>query len=139
MVDLATHVRTMQLFYHQAHHLVKGEAFGSDHKLFNSFYKELDDSYDSIAERTIMLLGSNAINLPDQVSQITHKLAILPPLNQLQHNRDFFQIGLMLEKELCGRCAAHFQVQITEGTKNLLAQLCDESEQRQYKIQQRIK
>lgn len=139
MITTAAQLRTMHVFYHQAHHMVKGSSFFGDHEALLGFYKQLEDSYDSVVERTIMLTGPEYIDLKVILNRVENTLAMYPPLHQIKDNKEIFIIALDLERELCAMCQAQIEHGTTEGTKQLLGDICNQSEMRQYKIDQRIR
>lgn len=138
MKELLILLRSMQLFNHSAHHLVARAPFAADHELFGSFYSELDGEYDSVAERAIGKLGPEAANLGQIVAGVAAKLHGVPS-TELKENSQFFEISLRLEKELCDLISSVIKAGVSEGTRQRLGDICDRSEVRQYKIQQRIK
>lgn len=54
MVELASTVRALQLWFHGAHHVTKGTAFIGDHvNLYGAIYEKLADEFDAIIEKAI--------------------------------------------------------------------------------------
>lgn len=121
--------KALNLFAHNAHNKTKGMTFFQDHDFFGSAYEAYDSAYDSLVERCIGL-GKN----PNLV-QIAKSAAGL--VEKFSENHSYESL-LDLEKQICKHIESIME-QHTEGTKNLLAQLADDSEVRQYKIQQRLK
>ena len=57
--------KAAQVWYHSAHHVSKGPSFLSDHNdLFGNLYKLLDDHYDMLVEKSIVLSGSESFACP---------------------------------------------------------------------------
>lgn len=139
MLDIAAQLRTLQLFYHQAHNLSKGSSFFSDHDAFGGFYGEAEAGYDQVAERIIGLHGPEVFSLGRILKRVENNLSALPRMELIKSNEDFFDIALVMEKELCGMCDAEIENGTTEGTKQMLGDLCNFSEIRQYKIKQRLR
>lgn len=139
MLDISAQLRTLQLFYHQAHNLAKGSSFVGDHELLGDFYKQAEEGYDDVAERIVGLFGPEQLSLGRILKRVENNLAVLPRMELLQSNEDFFQLALVMERELCGMCDADIEQGTTEGTKQLLGDICNMSEKRQYKIQQRLR
>lgn len=127
----------MNMFYHQAHHLAKGDAFFGDHKAFEKFYLELEETYDMAAERVVSHYSPDHLNLGHIALGVGQVLEQIPPMNGLDNSQFFIQ-GLHMEKTLCGYCASVIQQGVTEGTRQMLGDFCNQSEIRQYKIHQRI-
>lgn len=138
MKELLIHLRAMNLFSHSAHNLVARVPFHSDHSFFGDVYGELNDEYDSVAERTIGLMGEAPLRLQDILAGAAAKLAQAPSIN-VKENGTFYQVQLQMEQELCRLIPAIIAQGATEGTKQLLGDICNRSEVRQYKIKQRIK
>ena len=132
MHSIAIHLRAMQFFAHAAHHNVSGNSFFGDHKFFGTTYETLTEQYDSVVER---MLG---LNIP--VGQ--HKL--VDEANKIYQNTmietaDDFEILLALEKELCDMIETTIKAGTqTQGTTNLLSNIADSSETRQYKLTRRL-
>ena len=137
MKDLLIQLRAMQLFYHNAHHLVARMPFFSDHEALKEFYEHLDGDYDDVAERLIGLTGSENLNLQLIILGVQDKLQQIPP--SFKENSMYFEMGLKLEQELYGKVDFVIKSGITEGTKQLLGEILNQSEMRVYKIKQRIK
>lgn len=138
MDEVLIQLRAMQLLFHQAHHLSKGDSFFGDHKAFEKFYLALEETYDTVAERVVSHYSPDHLNLGHIAMGVANILEQIPPMND-QDNNDFFMQALHMEKILCGYCATVIQQGVTEGTKNMLANICDESEKRQYLQHQRIR
>lgn len=129
----------MQLVAHQAHHLVSGPSFVGDHKLFEQIYKELDEEYDTVAERVVSHFSPDHLNLAHILMGVTQVLEQLPSLNDMKDNTPMFQLMDHMEKTLCMYCAEASQSGLTLGSANMLSNICDRSEIRQYKILGRIR
>jgi DNA-binding ferritin-like protein len=128
----------MNLLYHQYHNICARVAFFSDHEAFGSFYGSLDDAYDSIAERLVGLSDSSQLNLHAILDGTSAKCKQYP--QDAKENTTLFQAALQCEVELKQMLESLIKAgNMSEGTKNLLAQLSDDSESRVYKIKARIK
>lgn len=135
--DLIVLLRTMYLFAHNAHHLVARDTFFSDHEFFGDTYGTLQDDYDGVVERTIGLLGEKATGLDSLFSIITQEMTKTPSI-EVVDNSDFFKYQLELEKRLCSMIKEIITT-ATPGTEQLIGEIANKSEIRQYKIQQRLK
>lgn len=137
VMEILCQIRAMQLFYHNAHHMVKGPLFPGDHGLFGSFYTELDGQYDSVGERFIGLFGQ-PLELSKILVKVYNKVNSLP--SEVNENKDFFIAGLELEKQLCSMCEHLDKTpDATSGLRQLIGNIADVCEARQYKIKQRVK
>lgn len=142
MISLLVHLRTMQLYNHQAHNLSSGPSFFADHGAFGDFYGEHESAYDSVAERLIGLAGPNSFNVSSVINGVAEKIGKL----SFGSNEQMFAVSLKLEQELCSIIDKYISakaiaqgIAMTEGTRQMLGDLCDKAEVRQYKIKQRLK
>lgn len=136
--NLLVQTRLMNLFYHNAHNLVGRVSFFSDHDFFGSAYGCLDTIYDGIAERGIGLYGMSFLNTGKVLSIVAQKFTSLPSLN-VKSNKDYFVASEKLESELRMLCDKVMKdPKTSEGTKNMIAAVMDDSEVRSYKIKQRL-
>lgn len=132
MDAVATQLFCLRLFAHRAHHDTQGETFFSDHKQFGKFYETYDREYDSVVERMIGL-GSKC-----DLAKLNENGAKLAAVHPNEHDpKKLYTILLSGEKALC-RCCTECMDKASEGTKNLLAQICDNSEQRQFLMKKRL-
>lgn len=136
LFKIAIQLRMMQLASHHIHHIVSRALFFQDHEAFSDFYKQLEDDYDGVAERIVGFSGSLDIQLLNK--------EVFQKLNTVQfntaENKDLFKQLLILEKELCSLCnLLDKSPDTSSGTKQLVGDICNLSEIRQYKIKQRIK
>jgi DNA-binding ferritin-like protein len=131
MEKLATMLRYMQFYAHVAHNLTKGPTFFADHEFLGDLYKAYENDYDSIVERCIGL--GIAINLSDihlNAAKALDKLNLDPAL--------FFSNIAELEKGLRTAVDSEIIDSVSEGTRQLLGEISNQSEMRQYKIRQRL-
>lgn len=136
---IAAYLRAMQLYYQSAHNLVKGSLFNQDHGTFAGFYDELSAAYDSVIERAINVEGDQAADIKVQLKEIFNHLKDKPCIG-VAENKVFFQAGLDCEKSLCQMIEEAVKAPgISEGTKQLIGDIADKSEVRQYLITRRIK
>ena len=138
MQDLLIQLRAMQLFYHSCHNLVGRQSFFADHEAFGEFYGALEGEYDSVAERMIGQDKVSELHLPTLMGKVAAKVQGLPSI-EVKENIDFFKAALSLEQQMQAIGTNVMKMGATEGTKNLIAQILDNSEVRVYKIKQRIK
>ena len=139
MTQLASLLRFLQLFAHAAHHLAHGCSFFEDHKFLGKLYGEYEEAFDSLVERLIGLGELEGVK--DRLAIDSKAASILSKTESetLADPEDWFELLLEMEQELCGKIDKLAEGKISQGTLNLLAGLADASEQRQYKIGQRIK
>lgn len=129
MQDLAILLRAAQFFAHNAHNLASGETFFEDHEYFGELYGAYESAYDGVIERIIGL--GDTPNLVEITVMATDKLKAMG-------EEDAFAVLMKAERDICAACDAASEGE-TSGTINFLQGLADASEQRQYKLRQRIK
>lgn len=133
MHQLASTFRCLQLLAHNAHNLTKGVSFFADHEFFGELYPSYETAYDSVIERMIGLevpvdLVAIQLDATDMLADISA---------EQMEVADFLKGILSGEKKLCYLIAEENN-KATIGTQNLIAQLYDDSEVRQYKLKQRL-
>ena len=138
MKELAILLRMMQLYTHNAHNNAGGATFFEDHKYLGKLYPIYEAAYDMIIERIIGLYGVESLNL----HQIQEQAILMQdglPVIELE-NRNYFMKILECEGKLCSHIEALVKVPgITEGTRQLLGDIANDSEARQYKIKARLR
>ena len=138
MKDIAVILRGMQLFAHNGHNLCSRVVFFQDHEFLGELYSTYEGSYDGVIERIIGTKGAESIDLIMVQAEALHLIKDEP--TNSPENRIYFEKLLMMEKHLCAMIEQLIKSEpISEGTKQMLGNLCDESEVRQYKMQQRTK
>ena len=133
MDKIAILLRMAQLFAHNAHNLISGPSFFADHAFLGDLYPAYEDAYDAVVERMIGLGHS-----PDLIGIQEQAVKMLCAKSPEVKAPDVFkQIGNM---EMSLRAQIDKEIpQCSEGSKQFLGGLADESEQRQYKLLQRVK
>ena len=133
MKDLAIYYRCAQFYAHNAHNQVSGDEFFQDHEYLGELYVEYDKSYDTLIERMIGL-GESPDLLGITVLAANSTKAKGDPVDCSA----CFTMLVEIERDICDIIKG-LVPKATDGTQNLLQGLADESEQRQYKLGQRIK
>lgn len=137
MKELAVLLRKMQLAAHNFHNTVTGEDFMQDHSHLGDLYPAYESEYDSIIERIIGLYGRDSLDLIAIQISAVEQLKQYPA--KCESNTQCFEVLLHCEKELCDHVEKLCKVPgVTQGSQNLLAQLADNSESRQYKLKNRV-
>lgn len=68
MTHLLGCLRAANLWFHAAHNLAKGPGFMGDHiDLYGEIYDQLNDDYDTAAEKAISLTGDEGVACPQRV------------------------------------------------------------------------
>lgn len=138
MLELICTLRASHLFLHHAHLLAKGSLFPQDHAFLGDLYNELESEFDSIAERLIGLGGEEQLSLPIVMAKVSEKLKSCPSVG-VGENKVFFQKQMEFEKSICAQVEDLVTSGISQGTVQVLGDVANRSEMRQYKIGRRIK
>lgn len=137
MKEIAISLRCLQLYAHNAHNLVSRMVFFQDHEFLGEVYSAAESNYDSVIER-IIGLGQEELDLSQLQVLACTKMTKLPM--QVSENLTFMQVILQLEKEISGLIEQKVKSgSCSVGTEQLLGDIADKSEVRQYKLKQRIK
>jgi DNA-binding ferritin-like protein len=131
MEEIATVLRYLQLYSHQAHNLVSGDTFFQDHGFLGELYPAYEDDYDDVIERSIGL-GS-----PVDISKSNKVAAERLPEDSSLNTRSCLEHILSAEVHLCETIEAECK-SCSQGTMQLIGNIADKSEMRQYKIKQRL-
>jgi DNA-binding ferritin-like protein len=132
--NVASFYRYLQLFAHIAHNKAKGQSFFADHEELGELYGAYETAYDSVVERMIGIgEGADLFIVNDKACKM------LTMISGDYTNDESFGVLLQGERDLCELLGENIKSGgYTQGTINLLAQLYDDSEARQYKFSQRL-
>lgn len=134
MIDLAAYLRFMQFYAHICHNLTSGPTFYQDHASFGSLYEDYETAYDGVVERCIGLgLNINLFVITEKAGKLLAKKS-----DDASDPKAMFKSLLECEQKLCNHIVTLLGSS-TEGTKQMLGNLCNESEVRQDKLKQRLK
>lgn len=136
MLELICTLRASQLFLHHAHLLAKGPLFMPDHEFLADLYSEIESDFDAVSERLIGTGGEDKFNLQSIMNGVNVKLKTCP--GHCPENKVAFQKQMEFEKQIC-ELVENLVVGASEGTIQLLGDVANRSEIRQYKIGRRIK
>ena len=136
--DIAVKLRTMHLYYQAAHNLVKGTVFYQDHEALGEYYTSIACDYDMTIERAITLEGDEVADPKIQLKQVYQDIKDLPCID-VKENKQYFTEGMKLEKELCKGIKEYIDKGCSPGTEQLIGDIANRSEKRQYLISRRIK
>ena len=128
MKEIAIQLRAMQLYAHAAHNDVHGVAFFGDHEFLGELYSEYETQYDATVER---MIGRNMVIDHNEIERGANSIF-------LKTNGMAFSDLVMMETELRRLIESVYPTQ-TIGTQDLLATFADSSEQRTYKLGQRVR
>lgn len=138
MKELLILLRAMQIYAQNAHQLVKGTPFHSDHAFFGDVYNEVAGDFDDLAERIIGLYGEEPLALQPMLASVVAKLSDAPSVG-VDDNKIFYMHQLKMEDSLCKIVERIIAAGVNPGTEQLIGEICNKSEMRKYKIKQRMK
>jgi DNA-binding ferritin-like protein len=131
MKKLATHLRCMQLYTHNAHNMCKGDTFYADHETLGELYPVYEAAYDGVVERMIGLGKEiDLASVQKEAADMCSQKGVATSFS------DAFKNILECEKELC-KVLDEANEGASLGTQNFVQGLADQSEMRQYQLQQR--
>lgn len=131
MKKLATHLRCMQLYTHNAHNMCKGDTFYADHETLGELYPVYEAAYDGVVERMIGLGKEiDLASVQKEAADMCSEKGVATSFS------DAFKNILECEKELC-KVLDEANEGASLGTQNFVQGLADQSEMRQYQLQQR--
>lgn len=134
MKNVAILLRALQFYAHSAHNLAKGSTFFEDHEFFGELYPAYESDYDSVVER---MIGLEGLNGDADVCDILKKACEIATEKNCQPSETAFATILATEKNLC-REIDSAMMGASNGTQNLLQDIADRSEQRQYKLARKL-
>jgi len=137
MKELLSLLRAMQLFAHSAHLLCKTQSFLQDHELFGDIYSEVEGDFDGVAERIIGLYGEDSLQLQSLIASVSAKLQTAPSTG-LENNKPLLEHQMKMEESLCILIKQIIAAGVTPGVEQLVGEICNKSEMRQYKIKRRL-
>jgi DNA-binding ferritin-like protein len=131
LLRLAKVFRAAQIVAHDAHNNIRGPSFFADHEFLGDVYGAYETAYDSLVERYIGLTGQPV----DGISLAREALELAPD-SDVQGIWDTLS---MFERTICKVCYTFCEQEgVSEGTKQLVGELCNQAEMRQYKLKQRM-
>ena len=132
MIKLATHLRYMQFYAHNAHNLCQGDTFFADHEELGDLYGVYESLYDSVVERMIGLGQSvDLVKIQVEAAKMLDGEAAPTAFSSA------FSGLLTCETDLC-KVISDANEGASLGTQDLLQAMCNKSEVRQYKFKQRL-
>lgn len=138
MKELMYLLRAMQIYSQNAHHLVKGTPFHSDHAFFGDVYNGLAGDFDDVAERIIGVYGEDHLDLQNMLQTVLVKLSDAPSVGTTE-NKVFYEYQLKMEDKLKNLIKQIISSGVSPGIEQLIGDIANKSEMRCYKIKQRMK
>lgn len=134
MEEIIILLKTLNLYAHNAHNLASRIVFNQDHEMLLEIYEAADTNYDDVLERLIGLKGDVSI-APLDLTAAQHNAK----LSQGSDNASKLKVCLELEKAICEKIEILVRAkQVSVGTEQLLGEICNTSEVRQYKLSRRL-
>jgi DNA-binding ferritin-like protein len=132
MIELASKLRHMQFYAHNAHNACQGDTFYSDHDELGSLYGTYEGFYDGVIERLIGLgQAVDLIKIQSDAVKMLEGEATPTTFNEA------FSTILSCEEALY-KLIEDANATASLGTQNFLQGIADTSEVRQYKLKQRL-
>jgi DNA-binding ferritin-like protein len=138
MKELMYLLRAIRIYSQNAHHLVKGTPFHSDHNFFGDVYNEVGGDFDDVAERIIGLYGEEHLNLQNMLQAVVAKLVDAPSTG-VSDNKVFYEYQFKMEDKLKNLIKQIIASGVSPGVEQLIGDIANKSEMRCYKIKQRMK
>ena len=129
-MNLASYIRYMQSYAHIAHNILGGQTFFSDHAFLGELYGTYEDAYDMVVERMI--------GLEEPINLVKINQDAVKDLEEPSSYNEAFKELLKCEEDLCKKIET-IAPKVSQGTMQMLGNIADASEVRQYKLKQRLK
>ena len=138
-------LRAMHLWYHGAHHAVRGTSFSGDHQnLYGEIYTAIEKEVDAAIEKAIGLTGDEGMSCPMHI--VKNALTVMEnyPSPAVVTSLAIAAIGLEMEKHYL-EMVEHMFVELEEagvlslGLNDFLAASANDHEMHLYHLQQRVK
>lgn len=129
-------LRSMYLFYQNAHWQCSGPNFYSLHLLFERLYGDVAKSVDEAAEKAIGLYSKEIVDLA-QAIQMMEKIIEKYPTS----SGNFLELGIQFEKDFA-KIATKIRTELNEGSEltlgldDMIMSQINESENRIYLLKQ---
>lgn len=138
MIDLIICLRALQLYAHAAHNLAKHAVFFQDHEFLSEIYNTAEEDYDSVVERMIGIMGPESLDLKQITMTAASKMAQMPL--DVKNNAEVLSAILSEEIYVCSHIENFVRSgNLTVGFEQLLGDIANKSEMRQYKLKQRLR
>lgn len=129
--ELATILKGMNFYAHQAHNLVQADTFMQDHSFLSDLYEKYDSDYDDVVERSIGL--GQAVD----IAKVTKDAADILDSETKMEPSEAIGMLLVYEQTLCDS-VKEMMSEVSPGTQQLIGEIANQSEIRQYKMRQRL-
>ena len=143
LLGLLAATRSYYFWFHAAHHVTRGACFVGDHKLYSKIYEQYVTNYDTLAEKSIVIVGERIAD-PTVVTGAAMQLLGNLPTPSALNPAALANAGLGIENAFIARVTksrAELQAgsRLSLGMDNFLSQVADDHETWVYQLGQRAK
>jgi hypothetical protein len=143
LLGLLAATRSYYFWFHAAHHVTRGACFVGDHKLYSKIYEEYVTNYDTLAEKSIVIVGERIADPLIVTGAAMQMLTALPTPSAL-NPAALANAGLAIENSFLTRVSkSRLELQagsrLSLGMDNFLSQVADDHETWVYQLGQRSK
>ena len=144
MCEYVSFMRMMQLWFHGAHHLVRGESFAGDHvEIYGKIYQAIEDQIDGVIEKAIGLFGDDCA-CPVKITMLASDIMSSYPSPMKMNGSGIAAVGLKIERDFLQLSQAVYDSldemgAMTLGLDDMIMATANAHETHVYLLQQRIK
>lgn len=144
MLEYVGFMRMMQLWFHGAHHLTRGESFSGDHvNLYGRIYQAIEDQIDGAIEKGIGLFGDE-LGCPLHITEKALEIMSEYPSPIELKAASQAAVGLQVEKDFLKFSQNFYDAlkqagAMTLGLDDMIMANANAHETHVYLLQQRIK
>jgi DNA-binding ferritin-like protein len=144
MMQYLAYTRAVHIWFHGAHHCVRGVSFSGDHvNLFGKIYDEVQDSYDGAAEKAIGIFDESVADPCAVTTMAAHVMSKYPSPCELS-SAGIAKAGLQLIGDYLAFVEHAFETledsgELTLGLNDFLASSANNLESYVYLLKQRVK
>ena len=138
-------LRAMHLWYHGAHHCVRGTSFSGDHKnLFGDIYEAIEEEIDTAIEKAVGVTGDEGMACPMHITKTALQVMQHYPSPPAVTSLAMAAVGLEMEKHYLEMVEHMFEEledagALSLGLNDFLAASANDHEMHVYHLQQRVK
>lgn len=138
-------LRAMHLWYHGAHHAVRGVSFSGDHvNLFGKLYLESQEEIDGAIEKAVGLTENEGVSCPVHITKLALQVLMKYPSPPNLTSVSMAATGLQLESDYLELVTQMFEDldeagALSLGLNDFLAATANAHEDRIYLLRQRVK
>lgn len=144
ILEYISFLRMMELWFHGAHHLTRGDSFAGDHvNLYGKIYQAIGDQVDPAVEKGIGLFGDECGDPMMITAQATMIMSEYPSPREL-NAPSIAAVGLQIEKDYLKFSQSIYEAlksagSMTLGLDDMIMANANAHEGHVYLLQQRIK